>query len=127
MSGPLSLLIGVVTGIGAGLLGIGAGTISTPLQQIFLKMPLKRAMSNSAATITSIALIGACYKNLTLAKHGFEVSESLKIAAVIIPTAIVGGFLGGNLMHKLPKNLVRAVFVLVVLLAAIRLLTVTPH
>ena len=51
---PIAAAItGLATGLGAGLLGIGAGTISTPLQQTLLKAPIKRAMSNSAATIRS--------------------------------------------------------------------------
>jgi len=122
----LSLPIGLVTGVGAGLLGMGAGTISTPLQQLLLKMPLRKAMSNSAATITSIALIGAVYKNLTLARHGIWIGDSLRMAAVIIPTAVLGGFFGGHLMHKLPKNIVRSAFILTALLAAVKLLTVKP-
>jgi uncharacterized membrane protein YfcA len=52
--------------------------------------------------------------------------DSLKIAAVIIPTAIIGGFFGGKLMHALPKNVVRAVFVGVLILSAIKMLTLKP-
>jgi len=125
-SKSVSMLIGSVTGIGAGLLGMGAGTVSTPLQQIWLKMPIKKAMSNSSAMITSMALIGALYKNLTLGRHGLDMADSVRIAAVIIPTAIVGGFFGGKLMHALPKNVVRAVFVGVLILAAIKMLTLKP-
>ena len=121
----ISMMIGMVTGVGAGLLGIGAGTIATPLQQVWLKMPLRRAMSNSAATIASIALIGACFKNLTLARHDLEMMDSIKIAVIVAPTAIVGGLIGGQLMHWLPIRLVRAVFVGVLLLSAYKLLTVT--
>jgi uncharacterized membrane protein YfcA len=120
----LSLLIGTVTGIGAGLLGMGAGTIETPLQQVVLRMPLRRAMSNSAATIMSFALIGATYKNITLPQHGIAVTESLRIAVFVIPTAFIGGFFGGHLMHILPKNLVRVVFIIVLILASLRLITV---
>jgi uncharacterized protein len=125
-SKTVSMIIGGVTGVGAGLLGMGAGTVSTPLQQIWLKMPMKKAMSNSSAMITSVALIGALYKNLTLGKHGLYMIDSLKIAAVIIPTAIIGGFFGGKLMHALPKNVVRAVFVGVLILSAIKMLTLKP-
>jgi len=119
-------LCGIVTGLGAGLLGIGAGTIATPLQQVTLKLPIRNAMSNSAMTIVCIAWLGAIYKNTSLAQHGIEVSESLKMAALVIPGAIIGGLLGGHLMHALPKNIVRAVFILVCALAAVKLLTVQP-
>lgn len=119
-----SALCGTVTGLAAGLLGIGAGTVSTPLQQVTLKLPLRNAMSNSAVTIVCISWLGAIYKNTTLANHGLHFTDSFKIAICIIPGAIVGGLVGGHLMHTLPKNIVRAVFILVCIAAAIKLLTV---
>jgi uncharacterized membrane protein YfcA len=119
-------LCGLVTGLASGLLGIGAGTVATPLQQLALKRPLREAMSNSAAAIVSISWLGAIYKNATLPQHGIGVTESLRIAVLIIPGAIIGGYIGGHLMHALPKNIVRAVFILVCIIAAIKLLTVSP-
>jgi uncharacterized protein len=127
-------VIGLITGLGAGLLGIGAGTVATPLQQLLLRLPLTRSMSNSAVTIMSIAWLGAIYKNATLASvkpfapfaAASPLVTSLKLAALIAPTAILGGFLGAHMMHRLPKKLVRFVFLAVVMLAAIRLLTVKP-
>jgi len=89
-------------------------------------MPLKRAISNSAATIASVALIGAFYKNLTLTQHSIEIADSLRMAIVVIPGAIVGAFIGGRLMHKLPSNVVRVVFILLCALACYKLLTVAP-
>jgi hypothetical protein len=122
----LSALIGTLTGLSAGLLGIGAGTVATPLQQIKMKVPIRNAMSNSAITIVSIAWLGAIYKNATLNQHAVELAESFKIAAFIIPTAIIGSYIGSHLMHILPKNIVRAVFIVVCVLAAFKLLTVSP-
>ena len=121
----LTILCGVLTGMLAGLLGIGGGVVCVPLQQFFLKMPLKRAISNSAATIASISLFGAFYKNVTLGSHGIAMAESLKVAACVIPGALVGAFLGGHAMHKLPVNLVRAVFIVLCILACYKLLTVS--
>jgi uncharacterized membrane protein YfcA len=123
---PLTILCGLLSGISAGLLGLGGGSVCVPAQQLFLKMPLKRAISNSAATIASIALIGAFYKNITLPQHGIGIAESLKIAAVVIPGAVVGALLGSRSMHKLPSALVRVVFVLLMGLACYKLLTVGP-
>ena len=124
--GWISGAIGLFTGFGAGLLGIGAGTVSTPLQQIALKMPLRNAMSNSAAMIVSMAWLGAIYKNATLGRHDIELMQSLKIAVFVLPTAVLGGYLGGHLMHSLPKNIVRAAFILLCIAAAVKLLTVKP-
>lgn len=123
---PLTMLCGLLTGIAAGLLGLGGGTVCVPAQQFFLKMPLKRAISNSAATIASIALIGAFYKNITLSQHNIAIAESLKIAVVVIPGAVVGAFLGSRGMHKLRSDIVRAVFILLAALACYKLFTVVP-
>ena len=122
----LAWVVGLVTGLGSGLLGMGAGTVATPLQQLLLKSPMKKAMSNSATLIVCISWLGALYKNLTLPEHGLNPIDSLKIAACIIPGAIIGGTIGGHLMHALPKNSVRTVFSFVCIIAAIKLLTVSP-
>ena len=121
---PLTILCGFLTGVPAGILGIGGGIICIPAQQLFLKMPLKRAISSSAATIASIALLGALYKNLTLLEHGIAITESLRIAVFVMPGAILGAFCGSRAMHKLPADIVRAVFVLLNILACYKLLTV---
>ncbi|MHC4553391.1 MAG: sulfite exporter TauE/SafE family protein [Planctomycetota bacterium] len=118
--------LGLITGTASGLLGIGAGTVATPLQQLCLKSPMRRAMGNSATLIVCVSWLGAIYKNATLAEHGIDFVDSFKIAICIIPGAIIGGFFGGHLMHTLPKNIVRIVFIVVCVIAAAKLLTVSP-
>jgi len=118
-----SVVTGLMAGFCGGLLGIGAGTVSTPLQQLLMRMPMRRAMSNSAATIVVMASIGAVYKNLTLGQHGYTAADSLAIAGCMIPTVLVGGTIGGALMHKMPQQIVRAVFVAVLVIGAWKLLT----
>lgn len=122
---PLTLLSGLFTGLSGGMLGIGGGGVSTPMQQLCLKMPLKRAISNSSALIASMALVGAFYKNITLAKHNIAVIDSVRIAAVIIPTAMAGAFVGGRLMHKLNKTIIRVVFIALLITAAVKMITIS--
>jgi len=119
-----SLAAGIITGTCSGMLGIGAGSVTTILQQLFLKMPLKKAMSNSAAVIICSAFVGAVYKNATLPMHGIAVIDSFKIAACVIPTAVIGGYIGGHSMHILPRKAVRIAFIIIVILSAIKMLTV---
>lgn len=123
-STPMTILSGLLTGFSAGLLGLGGGSVCTPMQQLFLKMPLKRAISNSSALITATALFGAFYKNITLGTHGIEVVDSVRIAVIVAPTAILGSLIGSRLMHKLPKDIVRLIFVGLLTLAAIKMLIV---
>ena len=119
-----SSLTGILAGLYGGLLGMGGGVVCTPMQQSFLKMPLKRAISNSSAVTASMAFVGAIYKNLTLPRHNISPIDSIKIAAVVIITAIIGSMLGARLMYILPKKLVRIIFIAILIIAAYRMLTV---
>jgi uncharacterized membrane protein YfcA len=118
--GPV--LVGIAVGIVGGLLGVGGGIVSVPLQQKFLRIPLRNAIANSAATIVLLSIVGAAMKNYTLvARHGHELSASLGLAGVLIPMAIVGGFFGGRLTHTLPLRAVRGAFVLLMVVAGTRM------
>ena len=66
-----------------------------------------------------VALVGAVYKNLTLTEHDIQAVDSLTLAAMIIPTAILGSFIGGWLTHKLPLKTLRIVFILFMLIVAL--------
>jgi len=110
--------VGILMGFAAGLLGIGGGAICVPTQQILLRLPLRNAIANSAATIMCVSSIGAVYKNVTLPAHGVAISASLQLALMLIPTAILGGYLGGKLTHILPRTMLRLVFVVFMLTVA---------
>ena len=102
---------GIPMGLTAGLLGIGGGAVCVPIQQVLLKIPLRNAIANSATTIVFSALIGAIHKNYTLSTHGIDVVDSVRLAATLIPTAILGSYFGGKLTHILPKRALRVVFI----------------
>lgn len=105
--------IGTLTGFSSGALGIGGGVLSTPLQQIFLKIPLKNAIANTChAAIFScifggiIAIIHGVNNNL------FTLWTHLLISISIIPGAIIGGQIGSLLTKQFPVNIVRIIFTL---------------
>ncbi|MFH1919386.1 MAG: sulfite exporter TauE/SafE family protein [Planctomycetota bacterium] len=111
--------VGLVMGFMGGLLGVGGGAICVPMQQILLRVPLRRAIANSAVTIMFVSSIGAAVKNLRLPSlHGVPVTDSLQLALMLIPTAILGGYLGGKLTHALPRNVLRLVFIAVMVTMA---------
>jgi uncharacterized membrane protein YfcA len=115
---PRAAGVGVAMGTTAGLMGIGGGAIAVPLQQMLMRLPLRHAISNSCAIICITALVGGIYKNATLASHGLAWTDSLKIAGLLAPTALVGGYIGGKLTHLLPVGLVRAMFIVLMIVAA---------
>jgi uncharacterized membrane protein YfcA len=112
--------VGLPMGLVAGLLGVGGGILAVPLQQVFLRIPLRRAIANSSATIVCTALAGAIYKNLSLAQHGILVADSLRLAVAIIPTAMLGGYLGGRLTHILPRRILLWVFIIFMTVMSVR-------
>lgn len=125
--------IGSVMGFLAGLLGVGGGAIVVPLLQRIAKLPLRNCIATSSAVMCISAGIGAVAKNATLAQHidphapaeagrTLLVSDSLMIAAILIPSAFLGGMIGAGLTHRLPLSYVRVAFVLLMSWAALRML-----
>ena len=125
---PLNcIIIGAMTGFMAGLLGVGGGVFSTPLQQLFLGLPFRYAISNSSVVILVIAVFGATIKNFDLPVHGISVIESIRIAAMVIPSAILGAYIGANLMHKLPIKILRIAFIVLLAVVSYKMLTRIYH
>lgn len=113
--------VGMPMGLLAGLLGIGGGSLAVPLQQVFLKMPLRQAIGNSSATIVALSFTGAIYKNYSNARMGIPFSEALNLAIVLIPSAILGGYVGAKLTHRIPRRALRIALIVMLSYAAFEL------
>ncbi|HPD31046.1 MAG TPA: sulfite exporter TauE/SafE family protein [Phycisphaerae bacterium] len=115
--------VGLPMGLIGGLLGVGGGIVAVPLQQLILKMPLRRAIANSAVTIVPLSIIGAVYKNVANAQAGVDVRASILLALCVIPTAILGGFLGGRLAHTAPRQALRFLVILLMCYAGVKMVS----
>jgi len=115
---PKTASVGLTMGFLGGMLGIGGGVVAVPMQQILLRMPLRRAVANSAATIMVVSTLGAVYKNATLPTHGIAVWASVQLALALIPTAVLGSYLGGRMTHALPRTALRVIFLMFMILMA---------
>ena len=113
--------VALPTGAIAGLLGVGGGILAVPLQRRFLKIPIRIAIANSATLIIATSLIGASLKNYALTGHHGNATSSFLLAAILIPTAIVGSLIGSKLTHLLPLKIVKTAFFLLLAVAAVRL------
>ena len=113
--------VGGTMGYVAGLLGIGGGAVAVPMQQVVLRLPLRNCIANSSAVMAVTAGFGAMYKNATLSTHGLQWQTSLLLAAMLIPTAIVGGHLGAHFTHVFPLRFVRFAFIALMMAAAWRM------
>jgi len=88
--------------------------------QIILRMPLRNAIATSATTIFAVAWLGAIVKNASMGDDG-TITRSLILAAVLAPAAMIGSYAGGHLTHKLPLRAVRAAFVGMMFVAAVKM------
>ncbi|MCH7812740.1 MAG: sulfite exporter TauE/SafE family protein [Planctomycetes bacterium] len=117
-----ALLVGLPTGIVAGLLGVGGGIVMVPLQRRLLGVPLRQAIANSATTIIPLSLLGASAKNYAVISSGLVAWwKPLVMAGALIPTAMAAAFVGARLTHLLPIRQVRIAFVVLMLIFAARM------
>jgi uncharacterized membrane protein YfcA len=118
------LLVGAPTGLLSGLLGVGGGIIAVPAQQIFLRVGLRQAIGNSAATICGLSLVGALTKNYHWwASHGDDPFAPLTIAAFVVPGAVLGGLIGSRLTHVIAARWLGGSLVVVLAIAGVRQLS----
>lgn len=123
---PYRITGAVMGGLG-GLLGIGGGVVGVPLLRFAARQPIRRAIAVTAAVTLPLALIGALYKNIALphlpGEDATSSTEALLISAAIVPTAIIGSWCGASLVHRLPIDLIRVAFVVLLFFAGYRMTT----
>ncbi|MCH7995426.1 MAG: sulfite exporter TauE/SafE family protein [Planctomycetes bacterium] len=114
--------VAVPTGLVAGLFGIGGGVLAVPLQRRLLGIPIRNAIANSAAVIVATSVIGGSVKNYAVIIDGLDPYRAFVLAAVLIPTAILGSLFGSRLTHKLPVKAIKAGFLVLLAVAAFRMI-----
>ncbi|MHC5110970.1 MAG: sulfite exporter TauE/SafE family protein [Planctomycetota bacterium] len=127
LSWPRAAGVAAPTGLIAGIMGVGGGAVAVPLQRRFLQLPVRTAIANSAAIIVGTAAVGATVKNLAYARSYVNWQQSILLASLLIPTAILGSLIGSRLTHRLPVRTVKTAFLCLMLIIAIRLTRQAYH
>ena len=117
--------IAIPTGVMAGLLGVGGGVLAVPLQRRLLRVSIRTAIANSATLIVATSFVGAITKNVALMSSSSNAMRSFVLAALLAPAAVAGSYMGSHLTHKLPVRLIKGAFLILMMVAAVRLAT-TP-
>jgi uncharacterized membrane protein YfcA len=113
----VAALIGLAGGVASGLFGVGGGIVMVPAMVYLLGTNIKTAVGTSLVVIIPTAITGSL-------KHYQLGNINWRIAASLIPLAIVGGFIGAALTKPLPAETLKKLFGGFMILAGLRLLFV---
>ena len=112
----LYLLLGLITGIFSGLIGIGGAIIIIPTLVLLFGLSQHTAQGTTLALmVPPIGLLAAW----TYYKAGFV---DLKIAGLICLGFFVGGLVGARFATQIPEQVLRKVFGAALLLASLKMI-----
>jgi len=109
-----TLIIGLLAGIVNGLFGSGGGIIIVPALTAFLNMEQYKAHATAIAIILPITIVSSFFYI-----QGKFIDFWL--AFLVAVGGIIGGFIGAVLLKKIPSNILRIVFGIFILIAAVRM------
>ena len=112
----LLIIIGFVTGILGGMVGVGGGIILVPALVFIL------GFSQMKAQGTSLALIMFPVGLLAVIQYYKEGHVDFKIVALLALGFIIGSFLGSKLSLSMPQQTVKKIFALLMLVIACKML-----
>jgi len=110
------IVIGIITGIMAGMLGIGGAIIMIPALVFILGISQQTAQGTSLAVMLPPIGILAAYNYY---KAG---QVNIKFAIILAVFFLVGSYFGSKLALTLPQNVLKKVFGVLLLLVALRML-----
>jgi len=110
------IVIGIITGVMAGMLGIGGAIIMIPALVFLLGISQQSAQGTSLAVMLPPVGIIAAY-NYYKAGH-----VNIKFAIILAVCFLVGSYFGSKLALNLPQSVLKKIFGVLLLLVAARML-----
>jgi uncharacterized protein len=102
----IAAFIGLVGGVSSGLFGVGGGVVMVPAMLLFTTLGVRdtqQAVGTSLLVIIPTAIIGA-FKHKTLGNINWP------IALMLVPGAIIGGWLGASLTSGISSDNLKRLF-----------------
>jgi uncharacterized membrane protein YfcA len=110
------IVIGIITGIMAGMLGIGGAIIMIPALVFLIGFNQQMAQGTSLAVMLPPIGIFAAYNYW---KAG---QVDIKVAMILAATFIVGSYFGSKFALNIPQALLKKIFGVLLLLVAAKML-----
>jgi hypothetical protein len=114
-----SLVIGTITGLLSGLMGVGGGVIMVPLMVHFLPLSQHLAHGTSLAVVIFTGLASAI-------TYGWQGSIDLVVALELAAGTVVGARIGALWMNRIPAAQLRRAFGVLLLLVGLRMVVPLP-
>ena len=109
-----AVLIGLLTGLTNGLFGSGGGTVLVPCLVFLMDVEDHKAHATAIAVILPLSILSA------FIYYGYNVVE-LSLTLKVAVGSVAGGLVGSMLLNKLSIGLLRKIFGILMILAAIRM------
>ena len=110
------IIIGIITGIMAGMLGIGGAIIMIPALVFLLGISQQTAQGTSLAVMLPPIGVIAAYNYY---KAGFV---NIKFAIILAVFFLVGSYFGSKFALNIPQNILKKIFGVLLLLVAAKML-----
>jgi uncharacterized membrane protein YfcA len=119
----IGLVVGLPSGIIAGLLGIAGGIWAVPAQHLLLSVRLRNAIANSTLMIVVVATVTAVTQSVAVGRmQGLHPAEGWQLVLWLAPGAVAGGWIGADLTHRLPTRWLRHAFHALLAITGFRLI-----
>jgi uncharacterized membrane protein YfcA len=112
---PIGIALMLVAGLLSALLGIGSGILKVLAMDGAMKLPMKvsSATSNFMIGVTATASAGA---------YLIDGQVRPEIAAPVAVGIIIGSWIGARMMVKMPAELIRKIFVVVLTIVSVQMI-----
>jgi uncharacterized protein len=110
------IVLGLVTGFMAGMLGIGGGIIVIPALVMIM------GFSQQSAQGTSLAMMIPPVGIFAVMNYYKAGNVDLKVAAILACVFIIGSIFGSKLAVKIPQDVLKKVFGVFLIVVAIKML-----
>ena len=109
------VILGGVAGVSSGLLGIGGGVIMVPALVVLFGLTQHAAQGTALAVMIPTALVGAY-------TYASEHKVNVPAAIVMVVGSVIAARCGAGLALALPREVLRTLFALLMVVAAVRMM-----
>ena len=111
------VVLGLCAGVVSGMLGIGSGVVVVPALVLLFSLPQKSAQGVCLVAMLPIVLMGAIRYKLNP-----DIDVSMVKAVLIGIGGIVGAFIGVEIAARVPNNVLRKIFAIVLFIVALKMM-----